>query len=423
MDFDQKTRNVLLIDELTSLVPMRLQDVFGVGKNVLVFELYSPKTGRLFLINDRALEHYTLHVQRERVRGIKTSSSSVLKLKKFKGALLWFVKDEQGTLRAFIKTQEAALALCFKSGLLEFFDESNAIVPKIIDREPVFLHNFSQAERYRQMYEQSLNDERKHAIEKLLKKKLVLIKNIEGDLSNADAIIANESDAKLLASNMHLIKKGMTSIELCDYSHEPPQKKTISIDNKMAPAAFLAKTFNKIKKAKRALEHITPRLLQLREELSLLKEQLANVGTWDLAKKETPKPPPKKAEQRLPYRSFKSSDGLSILVGKTDKDNDTLIVHYAKGNEWWFHVREGTGSHVVVKSAKDALPEQSFVEAAMLAAHFSRQKNEATVEVIYTRIKHVKKSKGMKPGQVLVSQEKSVLIRMDPKTIASLLTM
>ena len=113
-------------------------------------------------------------------------------------------------------------------------------------------------------------------------------------------------------------------------------------------------------------------------------------------------------------RRFVADDGSEILVGRSNEGNDRLTVRMARGNDWWVHVQGYPGSHVVVRPHKgDALSSEALLDAAALAAHFSKLRNAAKAPVDYTRRKYVQKRKGAKPGEVFYSQNRTVLIAAD----------
>ena len=98
---------------------------------------------------------------------------------------------------------------------------------------------------------------------------------------------------------------------------------------------------------------------------------------------------------------FRSSDGYDIYVGKNNLQNEELTFQLADGNDWWFHAKGIPGSHVIVKSRGEELPDRVFEEAGALAAYFSSAKGQEKAEVDYTLKKNVKKPGGGRPGFVV----------------------
>lgn len=85
----------------------------------------------------------------------------------------------------------------------------------------------------------------------------------------------------------------------------------------------------------------------------------------------------------------------------------------AIGNDWWFHAKASAGSHVIVKTEGKELPDQTFEEAARLAAHFSKASSQDKAEVDYIQKKHIKKPNGSKPGFVVYYTNYSMTISTD----------
>ena len=110
---------------------------------------------------------------------------------------------------------------------------------------------------------------------------------------------------------------------------------------------------------------------------------------------------------------YVSSDGYHMYVGKNNFQNDQLTFDLAVGNDWWFHVKQAPGSHVIVKTNGDELPDRTFEEAGRLAAYYSSMRGVEKVEIDYVEKKHVKKPKGGKPGFVVYYTNYSLVIDSD----------
>ena len=95
---------------------------------------------------------------------------------------------------------------------------------------------------------------------------------------------------------------------------------------------------------------------------------------------------------------YLSSDGYHMYVGKNNFQNDELTFSFANGNDWWFHAKGAAGSHVIVRTNGDELPDSTFEEAGRLAAYYSKSRGADKVEIDYVEKKHVKKPNGAKPG-------------------------
>ena len=112
-----------------------------------------------------------------------------------------------------------------------------------------------------------------------------------------------------------------------------------------------------------------------------------------------------------------SSDGFHMYVGKNNLQNEELTFHFANGGDWWFHAKGAPGSHVIVKSGGDELPDRTFEEAGRLAAYYSKNRGADKVEIDYIQKKHVKKPNGAKPGFVVYYTNYSLVIDSDISNI------
>ena len=104
---------------------------------------------------------------------------------------------------------------------------------------------------------------------------------------------------------------------------------------------------------------------------------------------------------------------MEIWVGKNSRENDVLTFKLANPDDFWFHVAEYGGSHVVLRNPErlSSAPQQSLREAAEVAAYFSQARNANKVEVHHTQRKYVSKPKGSKPGLVQLREHKTVSVR------------
>ena len=110
---------------------------------------------------------------------------------------------------------------------------------------------------------------------------------------------------------------------------------------------------------------------------------------------------------------YVSHDGKHMYVGKNNYQNEQLTFEFATGGDWWFHAKGIPGSHVIVKTEGEELSDQTFEEAAKLAAYYSKDKTSKKVEVDYTEKKHVKKVNGGKPGFVIYHTNYSMVVEPD----------
>jgi len=111
--------------------------------------------------------------------------------------------------------------------------------------------------------------------------------------------------------------------------------------------------------------------------------------------------------------TYKLTGDWTVIVGKTDRDNDRLSIKLAHPQDWWFHVHGMPGSHVLLKR-KENNEEPSleiFKAAAAIAAYHSKARSGGAVPVSCTRARYVTKPRGNKPGTVFIRKEKIIKVR------------
>jgi predicted ribosome quality control (RQC) complex YloA/Tae2 family protein len=112
-----------------------------------------------------------------------------------------------------------------------------------------------------------------------------------------------------------------------------------------------------------------------------------------------------------PYRSL-DVEGFTVLVGKSDADNDVLTFEHAEPDDVWLHVSGYSGSHVVVRNPDrlPALPAPVLERAAELAAWYSKGRDGGKVEVHWCRAGDVSKPLTFPAGKVLLARWKKIRV-------------
>jgi hypothetical protein len=117
-----------------------------------------------------------------------------------------------------------------------------------------------------------------------------------------------------------------------------------------------------------------------------------------------------------PFRTYRSSGGLEIWVGRGAASNDALTFHESSPRDVWLHARDAAGAHVVLRWARDEPPpSRDLEEAAVLAAWHSKSRGSGLVPVDWTRRKYVRKAKGGTPGLVLVQRSETIFVKPDER--------
>ena len=208
------------------------------------------------------------------------------------------------------------------------------------------------------------------------------------------------------------------------------QEVTIPLDPTMTPQENSQKYFAKYNKQKRTFEALSDLIQETADDIQYL-ESISNaldiaLSEADLAQIKEEliqsgyvrrKFTKKKVKLTSKPLHYLSSDGYHMYVGKNNLQNDELTFSFAAGNDWWFHAKGAPGSHVIVKSNGDELPDRTFEEAGRLAAYYSKNRGSDKVEIDYVEKKHVKKPNGAKPGFVVYYTNYSLMIDSDISNI------
>jgi Domain of unknown function (DUF814)./Fibronectin-binding protein A N-terminus (FbpA). len=213
----------------------------------------------------------------------------------------------------------------------------------------------------------------------------------------------------------------------------------IPLDPTLTPMENAQHYFERYNKLKRTYEALTELIQETKDEIDHLKsiQNSLEIATdeADLAeikhelmeygyikRKSSDKTSSKHSGRNAKSRPlhYISSDGYHIYVGKNNYQNEELTFKLADKNDWWFHAKNHPGSHVIVKSGGDELPDRTFEEAASLAAYFSSAKDAKKAEVDYTQVKNIKKPKSSKPGFVIYYTYYSMMADTDISGIRSI---
>lgn len=262
------------------------------------------------------------------------------------------------------------------------------------------------------------------ALRKLIKRR----EAIERDLANTSQADRLRSEASFILANKHLAKKGDTKLEALDYALDEPKARTVPLDRTLSPTAYAERLFKKAKKLETGLAFANKRLAQTEDEIRNLEAERNAVEAAEPAALLTPQFEPRferrlNKDARIPYRTFTSTDGKRIYVGRGAKDNDELTFRLARPHDLWFHARGVHGAHVLVPLEKnETRSAEVLLDACSLAAHFSDARDETIVEVSYVPRKFLKKPKGGRPGAVLIDREEVFTLRVNREHTARLLT-
>jgi predicted ribosome quality control (RQC) complex YloA/Tae2 family protein len=230
----------------------------------------------------------------------------------------------------------------------------------------------------------------------------------------------------LLLVNVANAKRVGDRVSLTDYYAYGTPIIEIEVDENITLQEAASAYFSRYTKAKRAVEEIGARLVELEHALEELEKKrlklekaIASHDEEALAEFEDRKASPSadRKKQKVPVtiagmRRYRSSDGYEVLVGRTARDNDQLTFRVARPNDLWLHAGDYPGSHVIVRNAsRSEIPHRTIIEAAELAAKFSQASKDSRVNIHYTRRKFLAKPKGAAPGLVRMSSFKTITVK------------
>ena len=233
----------------------------------------------------------------------------------------------------------------------------------------------------------------------------------------------------LINANIYRLEKGMTKCVLEDfYSGEPRE---IPLDARLTPAQNAQKFYAEYRKLCNAEEMLTHLIKTGNDELLYLDSVLdclnraENDGELSEIRRELSeqgylrgeKQPQRIAKKLSEPMKLRSDDGFEILVGRNNRQNDLLTLKTAKATDIWLHTQNIAGSHVIIRTEGQNVPESTLFQAAQLAAYNSKAKNGSGVPVDYTAVKFVKKPAGAKPGMVIFTNNKTLFVTPNEEII------
>ncbi len=236
---------------------------------------------------------------------------------------------------------------------------------------------------------------------------------------------------ELLNTYGYGLAEGAKELEAFNYYTNEPI--TIPLDPQLSASDNAKKYFERYNKLKRTFEALTTLIEETKDEtehlesiataltiavteddLAQIREELVEYGY--IRKKHGEK---KSKIKSKPFH-YISSDGFHMYVGKNNYQNDELTFKLATGNDWWFHAKGMPGSHVVVKTEGEELPDRTFEEAGKLAGYYSKGRGSEKVEIDYLQKKNVKKPNKGAPGFVVYYTNYSLTIHPDISGIEQL---
>ncbi len=223
----------------------------------------------------------------------------------------------------------------------------------------------------------------------------------------------------LITANIYMLSRGDREVELIDYARQREdgefERVKITLDERLTPAANAQRYYKKYAKTKKAKVELTKQIAigereleyiwsvfdamthaESAADLAEIRDELYRSGyaskMKNYARQKSGKPD---------VARFVTTDGLTVLCGKNNVQNEYITFRLAEREDWWFHAKGTQGSHVVLVTEGREPTDRDFTEAAEIAAAFSRVRDGDNVAVDYTKAKHIKRPADGKPGLVI----------------------
>lgn len=351
--------------------------------------------------------------------------------KKIIAEILLRTKDEnksfnQAVVEVLAEINENSYGLFFSESLKEYsiFPESfllthnlrtDAIFNSCNDAVRGFLLVQMQFHLFQSLYKQASK-----YFEKLINYLTAKLEAINKKVDEGSKESVFTERANLLLINLQYISKGMKSVEIGNIYHDG-KAEIILLKENLSPNENVNHYFSKAKSEKIFFARAEKEISQLSKRLKIALEQQKQLCTitslYEL--KLFMKTLPLKSDgqnsktPKINFKQFLIDGTWRVFVGKDSKNNDLLTTKFAKQNDFWFHARSVSGSHVVlrVENTKEVVPKPVLKKAAQLAAFYSKAKTAGTAPVSYALKKFVVKRKGMEVGMVSMLREDTLLVK------------
>lgn len=306
---------------------------------------------------------------------------------------------------------------CFKLNSIDFDEIRYDSMSKTIENYYKLNKSNDRLRQIKNGLKRKVNNHRKS-----VKKKIAIL---EKNLKKEKSMDNYRKKGDLLAANINKIEKGMDSIILESFYDNKEIK--IEIDPMKNPWENVDKYYKRYKKIKNSIDFAKKDYPKQVDYLGYLDQLLDFIERCDSINdledikdeliankiiKKTSKHKKKRKNKSKP-KHFKTIDGSDIYVGKNSRQNDYITLKLASKNDYFFHVRNAPGSHVILKT--DKLNKNDLKVASYLAAINSSLSSNIKVDIDYTEKKNVNKAKGAKLGMVYYENFNTITVDINDK--------
>lgn len=283
-------------------------------------------------------------------------------------------------------------------------------------------------------HEKEIKDNFSHAKAELsklilssLKKCSKKLENINKKLKDCDNMDKYKLYGEILTANLYKLSGTASSVTLENY-YDNNNLITIPLDSTIPYNKNAEKFFKKYNKLKNTLTVVTTQKKEAELELEYIESIIYSLSTAktlsDISEiqeeftqnVDIKKPSYQNLIKKKSNDDFRNNiekivvNGFDIYIGKNNKQNDYLSLHFASKEDIWFHVQDAHGSHIILKTNGKNPDEDTIYKCAVLAKQNSKSALGKNVSVDYTYIKNVKKHPNKKLGMVNYTNYKTIIV-------------
>jgi predicted ribosome quality control (RQC) complex YloA/Tae2 family protein len=264
-------------------------------------------------------------------------------------------------------------------------------------------------------------------IERCVKKQAVYDKTL-ADIADRDRLRVY---GELLTASLYRVEPGAESFTAENF-YDENKPVEIKLNPELTASENAQSYFKQYNKQKRTFTALQEQIKQNNDDLTYLDsvanslqaasdeadiaEIRAELAEEGYVKKVSVKKNAKQMKKTKPLR-YVSRDGFEMYVGKNNTQNDELTLRFAEARDIWLHTKDIAGSHVIIKTNGQPVTDATLLEAANLAAYYSKARGSAQVPVDYAPRKYVRKPNGAKPGYVIYDHNRTVYVT--PKEVTT----
>lgn len=228
---------------------------------------------------------------------------------------------------------------------------------------------------------------------------------------DAEAVL---EQGQLLLAYQHLTASGGSELYIPDLG------RSIPLDPRYSVKQNAERLFRRYRKLRQARERLPAMIATAHAEQDRLADLEAFAGIAqtesELQALERDIRPERQDRRKQPEKRFRRTGpprytlrGYTAIVGRNARENETVTFRESRPGDLWFHARERTGAHLVLRGPD---PPQDVLEAAAaLAAHLSEGRADTALDVDITAVRHVRKIPGAAPGRVTYRNSRTLRVR------------